>query len=291
VPELVPVELPSGAPTLSRGDFERLAAFIEAECGIHLPPAKRTLLESRLGRRVLELGMCNFTEYCDLVLGGDGDELVQLLDRTTTNKTDFFREARHFELLVTSVLPALARGGAGERRPIRVWSAGCSTGEEPYTLAMVLAAEAERRPLRFEILGTDLSTRALRRAEAATYSEDQIQPVPVVLRRRWLLRSVDDPQVVRVRRELRDLVQLRRLNLLDRDYRLGARVDVIFCRNVFIYFDRATQEAVLRRFARCLAPGGFLFLGHSETASGLDVPFDALAPAFYRRRDGGPEGA
>ncbi|ABC81156.1 CheR family methyltransferase [Anaeromyxobacter dehalogenans] len=278
----------AGPPPLSPRDFARLGAFIEGRCGIRMPPSKRTLLESRLGRRVRELGLAGFGEYCDHVLGdAPGDEVVRMVDHVTTNKTDFFREPHHFELLVRDVLPALAAAaGAGTRRPLRVWSAGCSTGEEPYTLAMVLLEAARQATgLRFGILGTDLSTRALERARRAEYTEAQVRPVPLAQRRRYLLRSIRDPQVVRVCREVRELVAIEQLNLLDPDYRLRERMDVIFCRNVFIYFERSVQQRVLLRLARALSPGGFLFLGHAESIAGLEVPFDPVAPTVYRLRE------
>lgn len=267
---------------LSPRDFARLSAFIERHFGIRMPPEKRTLLEGRLARRVRAFGSGGFSRYCDEVLGGAApDELVQMVDAVTTNKTDFFREPEHFEVLRRDVLPALAaRHGAGTRRPLRLWSAGCSTGEEPYTLAMLLSEWG----VPFDVLATDLSTRVLRQAHAALYRDALTRPIPLPLRRRHLLRSAADRTVVRVRRALRERVRFTRLNLLDDDYAVSPAVDVIFCRNVFIYFERATQRQVLLRFARHLVPGGHLFLGHSETINGLDVPFDAVAPTVYRLR-------
>lgn len=278
----------ASSPVLSPKDFARLSAFIERQCGIRMPLAKKTLLESRLRARVLELGMAGFPEYCDYVLGGHSEEeLVHMVDKVTTNKTDFFREPQHFEVLVRRVLPALAeQHGVGGRRELRVWSAGCSTGEEPYTLAIVLSEVNANGPkLRFQVLATDLSTRVLRHARAALYQDAQVEPIPLPLRRKYLLRSVTDPNIVRVAPKLRALVQFRRLNLLDRDYGMRPPADVIFCRNVFIYFERTTQHDILCRFGQSLAPGGFLFLGHSETINGLDVPFEQVAPTVYRRRD------
>ena len=280
--------LPDG-PALSQRDFARLSDFIRQHFGIHLPPAKKVLLESRLRGHLHELGLSDFRAYCDRVLsGGSTDELVQMVDKITTNKTDFFREPQHFEVLVRTVLPALAAHGAGAQRELRVWSAACSTGEEPYTLAMVLS-EVEQTPrLRFRIIGSDLSTRVLKHGRAALYRDEQVAPVPLALRRKYLLRSVTDTGLVRVGPALRGLVSFRRVNLLDRDYALGGPVDVVFCRNVFIYFERSTQRDILLRFAENLAPGGFLFLGHSETINGLDVPFDQIAPTVYRRRGAAP---
>ncbi|MBI5015733.1 MAG: chemotaxis protein CheR [Deltaproteobacteria bacterium] len=272
---------------LAPRDFARLAAFIEGHCGIRMPPGKKVMVESRLRRRLREVRLASFGAYCDHVLGSpEGEvEVVHLIDAITTNKTDFFREPQHFEYLVKAALPTLMRDeGSGIRRELMVWSAGCSSGEEPYTLAMVLAEVAQRLAgFRYLILATDICTKVLGAARAATYDEDRIAPVPLDLRRRYLLRNRDRAKrLVRIVPELRSLVRFRRLNFLDDDFGLRERIDVVFCRNVFIYFDRPTQQAVLRRFCRHLVPGGYVFLGHSETINGLDVPLVPVAPTVYR---------
>jgi chemotaxis protein methyltransferase CheR len=280
---------------LSTRDFQRLGAFIEARLGIRMPDVKKIMLESRLRSRLKTLGLGSFTEYCALVLRADAPEaeVVHLLDHVTTNKTDFFREPGHFEHLARHAVPTLLRErGAGVTRELVVWSAGCSTGEEPYTLAMVLSELTLVHPgLRFQILATDISTEVLARAVRGVYGRDRITPVPPALRARYLLSSKDPEQeIVRVSRALRDRVRFRRLNLMDEDYRLGAEVDVIFCRNVFIYFDRRTQERVLARFCHQLAPGGYVYLGHSEAISSPDLPLRAVAPTTYRAIAGAPAG-
>lgn len=293
--EARPAPLPAAHPALSPRDFARLSAFIEARYGIHLPPGKRILLEARLGKRVRELGLSGFEAYCDRVLGGAaGDELLLLVDRVTTHKTEFFREPAHFEVLVRTALPALRPPGAAHPEPLRLWSAGCSTGEEPYTLAMVLAEAAASGALRdrfaFELLATDVSPGVLRTAEEGVYTEALVCPVPLPLRRRWLLRSVADENVVRVRRALRERIHFRPLNLLDADYGIREPMDVIFCRNVLIYFERALQLAIVERLVQVLAPGGFLFLGHSETLQGAPFPLEPIAPTVYRRTAAGRRG-
>lgn len=272
---------------LTPREFSRLAEFIHAQCGIRMPPAKKTMLEARLRKRLRELGMADFATYCDHVLGARdrGDELVHMIDAVTTNKTDFFREPQHFEHLVKSALPTLMQEqGAGIRRDLAVWSAGCSSGEEPYTLAMVLAEVGARLSgFRYLILATDICTKVLHHARRAVYADERIAPIPAELRRRYLLRSKDSGRrLVRVAPELRQLVRFRRLNFLDDDFGLREPMDVIFCRNVFIYFDRPTQEAILNRFCRHLIRGGYVFLGHSETINGLDVPLVPVAPTVYR---------
>ena len=270
--------------TLSERDFKRLGQYIESHCGIRMPDGKRVMLESRLRKRLRKLGMTDFGEYCDRVFGGDKDELVTMIDAVTTNKTDFFREPRHFDYLAAKAVPTLARQLAGS---LRVWSAACSTGEEPWTLAMVLAELAERTPgLRYQILATDLSTDVLAKAKAAVYDEERVEPVPMPMRHKYLLRRKDGAAVVRVAPDLRDQVRFEQVNLLDRDlHRLGA-MEVIFCRNVFIYFKRAIQEEILSRFVRMLIPGGYLFLGHSESINGINVPLTQVAPTVYRKGGG-----
>jgi chemotaxis protein methyltransferase CheR len=289
-PDLAPPTLLEGA--LSNKQFAALSVLIHRMVGIQLPQTKKVMLESRLRKRLRLLGMRTYSEYCEYVFsqGPDGPEMVQLIDVVTTNKTDFFREPQHFDYLVRFALPALAQEqGAGMSRPLRLWSAGCSTGEEPYTLAMVLAEYAEAHPGFFsEILATDICTEVLERAKRAIYKDELIAPIPLGLRRKYLMSSKDrDKGLVRIVPSLRQQVRFRRLNFLEGDFGMREPVDVIFCRNVFIYFDRPTQEAILNRFARHLSPRGFIFLGHSESINGLDVPLQQEAPTVFRKlKDG-----
>ncbi len=276
---------------LSQRDFCRLSAFVHERFGIKLPPSKKTMLEARLRRRLRALEMKSYDDYCDYLFGpaGQEEEVVRMIDLVTTNKTDFFREPAHFDFLQRSCLPELCDAGRGGAfRTLTVWSAGCSTGEEPYTLAMVLSGYAESRPgLRFSIVATDLSTRVLEKAALGIYEEEKVAPVPPDMKRKYLLRSKDRSRgLVRVAPAVRSLVTFRRLNLMDEDFGIREPVDVIFCRNVIIYFDKATQEALVNRFARQLAPGGYLFLGHSETLCGMDAPLVQMAPTVYRKTDG-----
>ena len=204
-----------------------------------------------------------------------------MIDLITTNKTDFFREPGHFEFLTRVALPSIATAG----RTVRVWSAGCSTGEEPYTLAMVLSEYAEQHPAwQFSILATDISTRVLEKARLGIYEATDIAPIPSEIRRKHLLRSRDrDNPRSRIAPATRSLVEFQRLNLMDSDFGLAHPMDIIFCRNVVIYFDKQTQEQLVRRFTRNLRPHGYLFMGHSETLHGFDVPLVQVAPTVYRR--------
>ncbi|WP_407932147.1 CheR family methyltransferase [Geomonas anaerohicana] len=270
---------------LSARDFGRLSRFIYDTCGIKMPEVKKTMLEARLQKRLRSLGMHSFTDYCDFLFSAEGmeKELVQMLDMVTTNKTDFFREPDHFNYLTHTVLPEWVKRHPGAA--LSVWSAGCSSGEEPYTLCMVLSEFAQRNPgFDFKILATDISTRVLDKAKTAIYTESQVEPVALELKKKYLLRSKDRSSgVVRIVPELREKVRFRRLNFMDEDFGMRDHLDIIFCRNVIIYFDRPTQERLLQRFHRYMKPGAFIFMGHSETLSGLDVPLVSVYPTVYRR--------
>jgi chemotaxis protein methyltransferase CheR len=275
----------TGYPTpMTDADFKRLADFIERELGIKMPEAKRVMLESRLSRRLRLYGIASFAEYADFVFSeaGKGAELIHMINAVTTNKTDFFRESDHFDQLLNTVLPELHKRGVDT---VRLWSAGCSTGEEPYTVAIVMEEYRRTLPkLQYQILATDLSTQVLEKAVAAVYDEEKAAAVPLDYRKRYFLRSRDpERRLVRIRPELRARVDFRRLNFMDADFGLRDPFHVIFCRNVIIYFDKPTQETLLAKFYALLAPGGFLFLGHSETLAGMRLPFITRAPTVYQK--------
>jgi chemotaxis protein methyltransferase CheR len=286
-------EVPAGRPGvlqlpgMSAELFARFSALVQEECGIKMPPAKQTMLEARLRKRLRSLSLETFEEYGDLVFSGEcpDDELVHMLDAVTTNKTDFFREGAQFEMLLGRILPALAATGAGCRAPLRAWSAGCATGEEAWTLAMTLEEFHGRCPeFRYHILATDLSTRALAAAARGVYPEERIGPVPERLRRAWFLRSRDRGRgLVRVAPELRAHVEFRRLNFRDPRDLAGPPLDLIFCRNVLIYFEKGFQRELLLHFCGRLPAAGHLFLGHTESIHGMDLPLAALGHSVYRR--------
>jgi chemotaxis protein methyltransferase CheR len=273
---------------MSEREFCRLSEFIYKTCGIKLPPAKRTMLEARLSKRLRALGMKGYDSYCDYLFSDSGmhEELVSMIDLVTTNKTEFFREAPHFEFLARKAIPDLIRRhGAGTQRPLFVWSAGCSTGEEPYTLAMVLSELVAVHPgFSFLVLATDISSRVLDAARNAVYDEERVAAVPDSLKRKYLLRGKNAKAgLYRIVPELRERVRFRRLNFMDGDFGMREPMDVIFCRNVVIYFDRPTQERLIRRFCGHLIDGGYLFMGHSETVHGMDLPVAPVAPTVYRK--------
>ncbi len=268
--------------------FSRFSSFIKNELGINITDGKRTMLQARLQKRMRTLGLSSFDDYCEYVFSDRGreTELLHMIDVITTNKTDFFRESKHFDYLTQTLLPEMVRaGGTGVRRRAAFWSAGCSTGEEPYTLAMVLSDFAARQPdFGFSILATDISGEVLKKAALGIYDHEKIAPVPMPMRKKYLLRSRDRSRnIVRIAPEIRSNVTFRRLNLMESDFRFRESFDVIFFRNVIIYFDRSTQERVLNSICRCLKPEGALFLGHSETLNGLNVPLKSIVSTVYRK--------
>ncbi len=275
--------------SLSEHDFTRVSRFVHEQFGIHLTPQKKSLLEGRLRKRMRATRIDSFRRYCDYLFTGAGmaEELPHMIDAVTTNKTDFFREPSHFAFLVDRALPELA-AVRPERKQVLVWSAACSSGEEPYTLAMVLQEFADRCPgFDFAVLATDISTRVLDKAREGIYEAEKIEPVPMDLRKKYLLRSRDPAQRrVRIAPELREKVLFRRMNLAEQRYEIPEGIDVVFCRNVLIYFDAATQERLIGQFCRHLSPGGYLFMGHAETISNMNVPLAYVAPTIYRKAGG-----
>jgi chemotaxis protein methyltransferase CheR len=269
-------------------DFQRLAEYIHSYSGIKMPASKKTMVEGRLRRRLRATGMGSLADYCRYLFdqGGLDEESVHLIDAVTTNKTDFFREPEHFHFLLEKALPELMAGRRTTfRSPIKFWSAASSTGAEAYTLAMLLAEVIRANPgLHTSILATDICTEVLRTAKMGIYPESMIDPVPMELRQRYLLRAKSGGRDrIRVVPELRRMVTFGRLNLMETPYDVDTDMDVIFCRNILIYFDKPTQRNVLDQLCQHLHPGGYLFLGHSETLTGFGLPLDPMATSIFRR--------
>jgi chemotaxis protein methyltransferase CheR len=273
---------------MSYKTFCRFRDYVTTNLGIKMPDVKKTMLQSRLQKRLRALSIASYDDYYDYVFSirGMDTELTHMIDAITTNKTDFFREPKHFEYLEQFVLPELLETTktAGSKQ-FRFWSAGCSTGAEPYTMAMVLSEFSSRHAgFRFSILATDISQRVLDEAKDGIYTTAMANPIPPALRKKYLLKSKNpNKNVVRIIPELRARISFGRLNFMADDFRLGSTIDIIFCRNVMIYFDRSTQENVVNRFCQYLSPGGYLFVGHSETLNGLSVPLTQVCPTIYQR--------
>lgn len=275
----------SGLMAMSEKEFRRLSEFVHTEVGIKLPLSKKVMVEARLQKRLRTLAMPGYRDYYEYLFSPKGldEELVHLIDVITTNTTEFFREPRHFEIMSQETLPAW-RATEGQSRIFRLWSAGCSTGEEPYTLSIVLSEFALRAPgFRFKIMATDISTRVLTLARTGVYPEERVAKMPLELKRRYFLRSKDRARkLVRLMPEVRQTIEFKRLNFME-PFAFPEPMDTIFCRNVMIYFDRTTQEQLLKKFCTQLRQGGFLFIGHSESLTGMDLPLRQHAPTVYRK--------
>ena len=271
---------------LSDKDFEKLSNFIFTEYGIKMPPVKKTMLQSRLHKRLRELNFTDFETYVNYVFSKEGQaEVIHMIDVVSTNKTDFFREPVHFDFLSETALPHFIQK-FGTRRPLKIWSAGCSSGEEPYSLAFTVNEFKEGYPnLDYSILATDISSRILKSGIEAIYKEQKVGAIPVSLKKKYLLKSKNrENPTVRVISNLRKKVIFQRLNFMAEYYDIPEYFDIIFCRNVLIYFDRDTQERVINKLCMKLRPGGYFFLGHSESITNIQVPLQQLRPTIFQRK-------
>ncbi len=279
----IPSELLPGRPPLSPATFQTLRNLLHEHSGIALSPHKLTMVQSRLAKRLRTLRLDSYETYLERLRDPASGEWVAFINALTTNLTSFFREPHHFPRLVE-----LLAGSGTLPRPIRIWSAGCSTGEEPYTLAMTLRQAFGAHPA--EILATDLDTAVLDTATRGVYPWARIENLDEAWRRFAFLRGTGAQEgKVRIRPEIRQLVQFEQLNLLDASWPMAAgRFHAIFCRNVMIYFDKPTQRNLVSRFREHLAPGGFLFVGHSESLLDATMGLKPLGQTIYRKQEGQP---
>ncbi|WNM56787.1 CheR family methyltransferase [Candidatus Nitrospira allomarina] len=266
---------------LTDKEFELFKHLIYQQVGIKLDEPKKTLLVSRLGKRLRDLHLSSYQAYYDCVSGEGGEEeLIKLLDLVSTNKTEFYREPVHFDFLRDQVLPEVQSS-----KILRIWSSASSSGEEPYTIAMTLAdAITDINRWDIKILASDISTRVLAKASSGIYEEERVSQLPHDLVKRHFLRG-KGPQAgkLQVRPQVARLVAFRRINLMDPTFPIRSQLDVIFCRNVMIYFDRPTQARLMEKFFRYLRPGGYLFIGHSESLQWIDHQFTYLRPTIYQK--------
>lgn len=264
--------------------FTRLSTYVTREYGIKLPLAKKSMLESRLNKKVKSLGLQSYKEFIDFIFSDEGkkNELLHVIDLITTNKTDFFREAAHFNFLTNDFLPNYENERG--RNNLKIWSAGCSTGEEPYTIIMALE-EYKRKHIdtTYSVIASDVSVRVIKTAFQGIYEIEKTDPIPMDLKRRYFLRSKSNPRLVRVKPEFRRKIEFKRINFMNSHFGLQENAyDMIFCRNVLIYFDKLTQEGVIKKFCNHLKPGGLLFLGHSESIIGMNLPLKQIKPTVYK---------
>ena len=270
---------------LADEEFTLFQNLIYREAGIHLGPHKKALLISRLGRRLRQLGARSFGAYYRMVVDDRGGEMVRMLDAVCTNETHFFREPRQFEHLESVIVPAWrAAAAAGTRaKSIRVWSAACSTGEEPYSIAMLLrSCFADEPEWKIEIVASDLSTRVLQQASEGLWPIARASNIPQAMLRSFMLRGQRTQEGwMKARPELREMIRFARVNLNDDAMPVAGPFDLIFCRNVLIYFDDASKRRVIERLLARLAPDGHIFLGHAESLSRWSDRVRSVGPTIY----------
>jgi chemotaxis protein methyltransferase CheR len=289
MPEIAFTETGSYGPVLGDAEFEFIRHVVGENAGIVLGPNKRQLVQGRLARRLRELRILSYQEYCEHVRHSGPEELVGLINALTTNVTAFFRENHHFEALAEYMLPEAMRRNAGSRR-IRIWSAGCSTGEEPYCAAMTAADVIPPIGWDCKILATDIDSDVIAFGQQGVYPLDRVASLPTERLRSCFQKGTGE-QVGRaiVKAQLRAAVTFRVLNLLQ-PWPMHGPFDVILCRNVMIYFDQATRERLVNRFAEILAPGGYLCVGHAESLHNVDTPLRAVGKTIYRKTGGEAHG-
>jgi chemotaxis protein methyltransferase CheR len=268
-------------------DFHRLSSYIISNYGIKLPQSKRALLECRLQKRLKANNFSSFSDYIDFVFSPDGraTEMSKMIDAVSTNTTDFFREPVHFEFLSrTGLKEYISKTG---KRKISVWSAGCSSGEEPYTIAMVLKEYANiQQRIDFSITATDISTRMLSEGENGIYSENKVASIPYNIKKENFQKGKNNfENQVRIQPGLQKTVNFQKFNLLSADFTALGMFDIIFCRNVLIYFEKDIQYRIIKNLCQQLNQGGYLFLGHSETTIGFTLPLKTIRPTIFSKTE------
>ena len=267
---------------LTAPQFKKLGQFIHTNYGIQMPDSKKVLLEGRLQKRIKINKLHNFAEYIEFLFSdaGQARELQFFIDAVSTNKTDFYREPHHFDFLREDFLPSFAQNN----RHLKIWSAAASSGEEPYTIAIELREFIEKNAgFSYEMLGTDISTDILKRASKGVYDDKRVEVIPLHIKRKYFLKSKNrDLKKVKVSPVLQKNLRYRTINLTVPLVGIPNDFDLIFCRNVLIYFNRAVQEKVINALCAKLKPGGYLFLGHSESTTGIKAPVTQIAPTIYK---------
>lgn len=267
-------------------EYEKISRLVYEQCGINLHEGKKQLVKARLGKRLREGNYKTFGDYYRYVTTNEGrDELISMIDALSTNLTYFFREENHFHKLA-NIIEMVGKASRKEklRKKLSVWSAGCSTGEEPYSIAMTIQECAEGGSWDIKILGTDISTRVLKIASKGIFDGEKLKNVPTTVLRKYFQKGFGNNEgQYRVKKIIRNMVHFSRFNLMDEPPR-NQSFDVVFCRNVMIYFDKKTQEALINRFHGCLNRGGFLFIGHSESLTGLSHELEYIEPGVYRKQ-------
>jgi chemotaxis protein methyltransferase CheR len=273
------------AVNLETPDFKRLSTFIMSQYGIKMPPIKKIMLQSRLQKRLKVLNLKSFSEYVDYLFSSQGlkDELPNMIDAVSTNKTDFFREKKHFDFLYSEGIEDYLKQTG--KRKLTIWSAGCAIGEEPYSIAMTLQDfSIKKKFVDYQILATDISTSVLQLATIGIYSYEKAGLIPEYLWKDYLLKGKNSYRdKVRIVSELRNKISFQKFNLLSSSFDHLGKFDIIFCRNVVIYFERDIQYKLFKQFCQRLNPNGYLFLGHSESITGFTLPLKQIKPTIFTK--------
>lgn len=264
---------------MTEGNFQHIKKIAYSLTGISLTDHKKNMIYGRLARRLRKLDLANFDDYIDLLEAGEPAELTEFINAITTNLTSFFRENHHFQHLQTEVIPRLMRANLAKKR-IRIWSAGCSTGEEPYSIAMVLASFAALSTWNVKVLATDLDSSVVEKASQGIYTSERVENIPDQYRK--FLQQDKNSDRVKVKDKVRELITFKQLNLLH-DWPMKGPFDVIFCRNVVIYFDANTQRELFDRYANILREDGDLYIGHSESLHNICNRFKSCGRTIYKR--------
>ncbi|SEM26679.1 chemotaxis protein methyltransferase CheR [Syntrophus gentianae] len=271
---------------LSDREFEKISQLVYSQCGINLHDGKKELVKARLGKRLREGNFRSFSDYYKYVTTREGtDELITMIDSISTNLTYFFREESHFQRLQTIVKSILDNADKQRQKipAIRIWSAGCSTGEEPYSLGITIKESLNGFPANVKIMATDISTRVLKIAGNGVYPVEKTKNITSAILRKYFQQGHGNwDGYIRIKKEISDMIDFSRFNLMETPSS-NHEFDIIFCRNVMIYFDKQTQGSVVNKFYNCLGKGGYLFIGHSESLTGLDHAFKYIEPSVYRK--------
>lgn len=271
---------------LMDNEYEKISRLVYEQCGINLHDGKKQLVKARLGKRLREGNFKSFGDYHRYVTTDEGtDELISMIDALSTNLTFFFREESHFKKL-SNIINMMSKESRKERmaKKLDIWSAGCSTGEEPYSIAMTILEVPAVFPQDISILGTDISTRVLQTANHGIFDKERLKNVPTQLLKKYFQKGYGKNEgQFRIKKQVRDMVHFSRFNLMD-DPPFNSRFDMVFCRNVMIYFDKKTQGTLVKRFHDCMHQGGYLFIGHSESLTGLSHTLEYIEPGVYRKQ-------
>ena len=281
------IDIPDSDIELKDSEFRLFSRLIYEKAGINIQQHKRPLVKNRLGKRIREGKFRSFKQYYDYMVNDKtGHEIVTMIDTISTNVTNFFRENQHFEFIKEQIIPELIKKRKNRRyNKFRIWSAACSSGEEPYSIAITFMQNLEPiNPFDFMILGSDISTKVLGVAEKGVYKQEKVQPVPKIMRMRYFTQIKKNNMCnYQIKDEVKKYLMFRRINLITRYFPFKNPIDIIFCRNVMIYFDKPTQSVLVNKFNEYLEERGYLFLGHSEGLTGVDHSFRYIMPSVYRK--------